>query len=426
MSKRIYRFGKGYSGVWLTEMDIELLYLLWEHRILSLKELKYYSEELYGVKKVTLARKFQRWREEKIVTSKKYGDLTVHYRLAKNGYSILEAEGKIVQGDSHYKELSAPANQLPHFFGIRDVVIRTLVEVRKLKQSVLSLAPATMPYFENGSESVKPIIIPDWIIANSKGFLNLEIDTGTENQTEIEEKIENYVKYTQQRSNEIHDVLIVVMDNKDKYFKYNKDFGKNRSRRVANVKKAVLAANAQNHSNLRFYVSPLCRAHYMACNILTGQSALSAAERSSEVDAIESLLQMNNQFDFEITRLSGTDFYLPEVNSSLYADGHLLLTKKGSDEKKVVLVKIMEEGSTECLDQLNYLNRLQAESRYKRNVDKIIAFYRTTAEFENDSLGKPPLQNVIFGIKEELMRDMGASPFTKNPSEFKKGIGTPL
>lgn len=151
MDKKVYNFRKGKTGVWLTNRDIELLKLIWDHRILSLKELKYYSEALYGVKHTTLARRFQRWRDEKLVIGRKYGDRTVYYRLGKNGYYVLQNEEKIVEGDNHYKELAAPANQTDHYFGIRDVVIQTLVEVRKLGLHVRSISSASLPYHRSCS-----------------------------------------------------------------------------------------------------------------------------------------------------------------------------------------------------------------------------------------------------------------------------------
>ncbi|QCJ45472.1 hypothetical protein FAY30_26390 (plasmid) [Bacillus sp. S3] len=423
MDKKIYNFGKGKSGVWLTERDIELLKLIFDHRILSLKELKYYAESLYSVKHTTLAKKFQRWREEKIVVDKKYGDRTVYYRLTKNGYYILVNEGEIVPGDTHYKELAAPVNQTDHYFGIRDVVVRTLVEVKKLNMEVFSYSPASMPYIEKGNESSSPLIVPDWILTNQFGFLNIEIDTGNENLNAIEAKIDKYVKYATDRPDENHHVLIVIMDNQDKFFRYQKEFGLDRSGRVANVKRAIIGANAHVHSNLHFYVAPMNKAHHMACSILTGQSKLIDELRSSEIEAIQTLLIMNNNFNYEIEQLNANDFYLPEVSNDLYADAHVLLKDGDSEKRKVVLIKLMEEGSCKCLDELNYLNTLRMEKRFKQKVNKIIAIYRSTSEFEYDSLGKPIMQHVVFGVKERLMSDIDSPPFYKNANQFKKGAG---
>lgn len=427
MDRKVYKFRKGRTGVWLTHKDIELMKLLWEHRILSLKELKYYSNALYGTKPVTLERKLQRWRDENIVTSKKYGDLTVYYRLAKNGYFILEQEGEIAEGENHYKELAAPANQTDHYFGIRDVVIRSLVEMRKLHLSVTSISPADIPYVVKTIDPKNPIIVPDWILKNTEHeFLNVELDTGNENLTAIEAKIEKYVKYAAHRPREIHYVMIVVMDNQDDFFRYQKDFGLDRQGRIANVKKSVIRANAQVHSNLRFFVSPMSRAHHMAFNILTGQTQITDEKRSSEIEAIQSLLTMNSKFKYDIEHLNASDFYLPEVQPSLYADGHLLFKIESGNNNKIVLFKLMEEGSARCLDELNYLNSLRTEHRFKKEVDKIIGIYRSCAEFENDSLGKPIMQHVVFTIKEQLMMDMDSEPFFKTAILFKKAKGVHL
>jgi Replication-relaxation len=427
MERKVYKFRKGRTGVWLMDKDIELMKLIWEHRILSLKELKFYSNALYDIKPGTLERKLQRWRDENIVTSKKYGDLTVYYRLAKNGYFILENEGEIAKGKYHYKELAAPANQTDHYFGIRDVVIRSLVEMRKLELTVTSLSPADVPYIVPSIEPNYPFVVPDWILKNKEHeYLNIELDTGNENLAAIEAKIEKYVKYASHRPSEIHHVMIVIMDNQDEFFKYQKDFGLDRQGRIANVKRVVIRANAQVHSNLKFFVSPMSRAHHMAFNILTGQSQITEEERSNEINAIQLLLTMNNKFKYEIEHLNASDFYLPDVPPALYADGHLLFCDKAGKKQYWVLLKIMEEGSARCLDELNYLNTLRIEQRFKKEVDRIIAIYRTSVEFENDSFGKPIMQHVIFTIKEQLMMDMDSEPFFKNVNQYKKGKGIHL
>lgn len=88
--------------------------------------------------------------------------------------------------------------------------------------------------------------------------------TGNENLNAIESIIEVF-KYATHRLDEIHDVLIVIMNNQDKFFKYQKDF---RSDVVA--EKQTLesgnwsGANFHVHLNLRFYVTLMNRAHTLS------------------------------------------------------------------------------------------------------------------------------------------------------------------
>lgn len=49
----------------------------------------------------------------------------------------------------------------------------------------------------------------------------------------------------------------------------------------------------------------------------------------------------------------------------------------------------MKEESTSCLGEINYLNTLRTEHRFNKEVEKIIAIYRSCVEVEIDSLGKP-------------------------------------
>ncbi|RHW35968.1 hypothetical protein D1B31_17920 [Neobacillus notoginsengisoli] len=423
MSKRIYTFGKGKKkGVWLKDQDIELLRLLYDHRILSLLELKYYANSLYGVKPNSLARKLQRWRSEKILLSKKYGgEKYVYYRLGMNGYKILEQEGETVPGDRHYKELAAPENQIDHFFGTKDVVIQTLVEIQKKNIDVFSAAPSLIPYVEKDSVSTDPVVVPDWILHNQYGFLNVELDTANENLTDIREKVEKYMKYAADRPDENHHVLFVVIDNQDKYFKYIKNFGKNRLVRVANVKDAIVRASSLAPANLHLYVSPMNRGHHMACNILTGQSLITDEERSSAVESIQVI--MSNKFNYEMESLNAVDFYLPEVHSELFADAHLLLKNRKTGKSKIVLIKLMEEGNARYMDELKYLNTLHSQNRFMRKVDKTIAIYRSASEFEYDAMGAGEMQHIVFGMMEELQTDSDKPPFYRNVRDYKKGAG---
>lgn len=424
MLRKKYKIRRDKRGVWLTNIDLELLHLIWQHRVLSLSQLKFYCLELYGISKDTTEKKLKRWRKLNVVHSKNYMNNPfgmIYYRIGRQGVKILENEEMIPKGDTSYKEIMVPTANTDHFFATRDVVIRTLVEFKKNKRNIVSHHPSTLPYLEKDSDPF-PLVVPDWILSNEFGFLNIELDTGSESLSMIEEKIGKYAKYASQRPDEIYHVLLVVLDDTDKALRYKKEYGMDRSRRIASVKDSIIRANVHVHSNLFFYVVSMNRAIQVASNIMTGIYPISAEERSREIEAIISLLEMNITFEYEIVRLNEDEFYLPDVDRSLYADSHLLFKSKNSSKGHVVLINIMEEGSVKCLDQIEYLNRLRNEKRFKAKteVNKILAIYRKNEELQNDHLGKQ-LNHIMFGTSQQLANNFEQSPmFYQTVTQYKK------
>lgn len=352
----------------------------------------------------TVEKKLRKWRDCKIVVPKGYTKppaAKIYYRIGKEGGIVLEKIGQIQdESEVNSEDLSARRN-FDHYFAIRDVVLLTMINLKKFKRNVSSLPPSEIPYYEIGMEGTSPVVVPDWVLTSEYGFLNIELDTGTENLTRLKEKIAKYVKYASQRSNEIHHVLIVVIDGNDEALKYSNEIAKDRSGRISNLKEAIICSNAHVYSNLNFYVVTMSRAGEVGFKVLTGEYPYPADKRSNEINATLSLLELNHSFGYELEWLMDDDFYLADVNCTLYADGHYFFKGHTEQKSEVVLMKLMEEGSVKCLDQITYLNLLQTEKRFKRHVDKIIAIYRNNKELENDVFGKV-LSHIHFCSSEQL------------------------
>lgn len=409
-----YKINKGdKKEVWFSEQDMDLLSMIWDYKILSLYQIKYFSERLYGIKESTIERKMQRWREGKIVQVKRYTKAPgaqKHYRIGPEGVLVLQQLG-LVRSDQKSEVDTFFSRQLKnydHFFGVRDVVLQAIIHLKKNNKEYYSLNPSNIPYFEKGMEGTSPLIVPDWILSSKHGLLNIEVDRGTENLSMLGEKLKKYIKYVSQHSNEVHHVLFLVIDDGDKALKYINEMPKDRSGRVANIKDLVITSGAHLQPNLNLFVDIISNSGQIAYKVLTGEYPASAMRRSSEIGAAINLLTCYPAFNGDMERLDTNDFYLAEVDSTLYADGHYLLKREDSDNE-VILIKLMDKGSIKSLDQIEYLNRLQEEKRFKRKVDKIIAVYRYNDELENDVLGRV-LPNIYFTSIEQLGLDIGNPP----------------
>ncbi|MFT9495747.1 MULTISPECIES: replication-relaxation family protein [Bacillota] len=409
------------NAVWFSEQDLELLQLIWDFKYLSLYQIKYYCERLHGLKPGSLEMKLRRWRDAEVLVAKRYTKppaAKVFYRVGPEGVVVLKKAGLISPSSKVLLEDISGRRNYDHFFAIRDAVLLTLIELKKKNREVTSFSPSEMPYYESGFEGSKPSVVPDWVLVNSCGFLNIELDTGTEKFLKINEKVIKYVNYAQQRPNEIHHVLLVVLDENDPALLYDNEYSKDRSGRVANLKELIIQANAHVHSNLNFYVVTISRVGNIAYKIMTGELPLLERQRSNSIIAATKLLELNDTFNYMIEPMDASEFYLAEVKESLYADGHFRFV--GKDKCETVLIKTMEEGDVKCLDQIQYLNLLSSENRFKIKVDKILAIYQSNEELHSDVLGKL-LPNVHFTSKEQLSIDLETHPlFFKTVNTSKK------
>jgi hypothetical protein len=401
--------GNGRRSIWLSEEDIALMELMWDFKILSLYQIEYYGERLYGMKRNSIRKKLTRWLEKDIVANKTYAkkpNAKVYYRLGPTGVEILQKRGQIRQQDSTFDEIPN-LRHFDHLFGVRDAALLSMINLKKNYIEVTSFAPSKIPYFEKGMEGTSPIVVPDWVLVNQCGFLNIEVDTGTERLSKISEKINKYVKLAYDRPSEIYHVLLAALDESDPDLKYLGDIPKDRNVRIANLKETIINLNAHIYPNLHFYVAPLSRTGEVVYRVMTGKYA--AKEHSLDITAIINLLKLNDSVKFEIEPAPSEDFYLAEVKEDLYADGHFLFRNVENKETENVLMTLMEEGGAKSLDKIGYLDLLKSENRFKKKVDKILAVYRSDEELHSDVLGKV-FPNVLFTSLDLLKRDLDNPP----------------
>lgn len=408
------------KAVWFTDQDLEILELIWDFKYLSLYQLKYYCESLYGIKPSSLEMKLRRWRDGEVLIAKKYTKppaAKVFYRLGPEGISILKKTSKLSESSKILLEDLPGRRNYDHFFALRDAVLLSLIEIRKSNRGVTSFSPAEIPYLLESKSSV-PKVVPDWILVNNHGFLNFELDIGTESFSKVNQKIQKYVEYTRQRPKEKHHVLLVVLDDNDPRLLYENEYSKDRSGRVTNLKELIIQSNAHKYSNLNFYVVSINRVGDLASKILSGDYPLKPQQRLASITAATKLLDLNDKFMYRINPIAESDIYFSDVSNSLYADGHFEFSYGAHSGK--ILIKIMEEGNVQCLDQIQYLNLLCAEKRYKSNIDKIIAVYQNNEELHSDVLGAM-LPYVYFTSKEQLSLDLEEHPkFYKTVNTAKK------
>ena len=385
--------------VWVKDIDLEILKMLHEYRSLALYQIEYYLEQAYGIKRNTIRKKLLRWKKKKIVCSKIYTKLPtamVYYRLDDEGIKLLKEYTIIPQNETIYSENSTNRKNTDHYFGVRDIVLKTKLLLGNLGDGLYSGSP----------EQFSPFVFPDWIMKFKNRTLCLELDIGTESIGIIRDKISKYHQYATRRPDENVYVLFAVIDDVDPNLKFKDFYAKDRSKRIINLKDAIIDSNVLDCSNLHVYVVSLNRVAVVAKKILTGTYPYDNLERHKLSVVSMKLLEMNDKDSYQKEELNADDFYLAEVNESLYADGHFSIRK--NMEQKTVAIKVMEEGNVRDLDRLRYLALLRQEKRFKKSVDLILGVYADTDELKNDILGKPLEKTNL--ISTEMWMDFGEIP----------------
>ncbi|MEK4671071.1 replication-relaxation family protein [Niallia sp. FSL R7-0271] len=379
------------KGAWINSKDLELLQLIYTNRILTLKQIKRYGRYILNVPESTIKSKLKRWFSNDIVSLEYLSTLgkpvVSCYKIGKYGFQILQNEGVI--NDEELLEVTVKNIKQPsHYFGIQDVVIDTLIEMKDKRSTITSTHPNYKTY--SSSENMlnkETIIIPDWKIATTdKKILNIEFDTGYQNLSKIKEKVDSYMELATTRPEEHHFILFVVADNKSET--YTTEYPANREIRIVNIKQLIGNKVGNKVKNLDFYVCSAYRAPSIASNILKGIYPITQSQKESELELAMLSVQLNDDVDYTISPIEASEFYLSDVPDELYGDSHHAMVDHLNNKKLDVIFNIVEEGSVNAFDRLSYLETLISSKRMKREVEQVYALYLSTAAMQNDVLPK--------------------------------------
>ncbi|MEK3992646.1 replication-relaxation family protein [Robertmurraya sp. FSL R5-0851] len=432
-TKRIYQFNN--KRVWITNKDVDLLHLVWKHRVVSLSQVQFFLRHKYQDKEMAIYQKLLKWHNINIITTEAYTDGNTPYkcvRIAKNGLEILKSEGVVVTPSYNYKNVKIPKHATAdHFFGTREVIIRLMLIAEKKGFSTFdSIPPSELPY--NNQEEVKameqhvtpgakltPMVIPDWIVFSEKAILNIESDTGSEFSEAIIEKVKRYVQYVEQGLESIdHHVLIVPPDSKDDdILCYVKSPPKDRSKRVGTLKDYIMRVSAHLVPNLHFHVVSSSRSGKVAYDILSGNYMNHSELATKIVDAF----RVNRSLADEVVEVEPGEIYPPNIEQAMYADKQLIIKKK-EGTSKLVLVKVMDEGSVKSLDELSFLNYVVENNLLGREIDEVLAVYATDDELYTDTLGERwNLKKILFTSLQQLNKNgKSGAAFYRSTKPLKK------
>ncbi|UAL49750.1 replication-relaxation family protein (plasmid) [Sutcliffiella horikoshii] len=419
----MYHFvtGENRKGVVLQEYELELLTILYHHKLLTTKQMYAFIIQKTDITYIGFANRVKKLAKLDILVDHEYslgqkGFRFKYYRIGAKGLEIIidnqRLTGKIIRDIYRFSSV----RNIDHFLSTQDLVVRTLIDARGEQIEVQSLSPheEVMDVTEQSFA-----IIPDWLLKTETQTIYIELDTGKETNKVIKEKVERYVELSRDQPDTTHVVFFAILDDS---FSTRHSYGK-RFKRVGNIKQALLSVKGINRSNLEIYVLPLFRAKEKLLEVVKGESPHKEKKRQLDTElAIHTLDKLNYVFPYMFERQDIARYYPDNLERYYHVDAIYEVSTKGNTKLETVGVLLLEEGHIKNLDRLDYNHYLVGAGRFKEKIDRLLVVYANSLEMEEDVIGKQ-YHLCIIGSMEKWGYELEEQPtFYRLSSPYKKEI----
>lgn len=407
MRKR-YVYGQNRKGVYLNSADIELLYYLLQSQLLTSQQLLTLYKTMQPSATInTIKSKMARWKKYGVVVGNTYklgqwGISYNYYRIGARGISILIDNGYLDESwrDKDVSRFSKRRN-IEHYLGTQNIVCAAMAEAKVHDISLETFEPYNSFFAPNDTKG----ILPDWVLKQNETYYCIELDVGTEPLSEIHSKIDRYFKLAKDKPDKTFVILFSILD--DSLLTKN-NYGSDRSKRIAGLKKILLNHPSCFLDNISIYIKRLESATLFLKELLITKR-LSKEEKVNEIKNLLKLTtDINTQYDFKYTEVKNS--YDPLI------DGDLIINLKHDKRSNVVALLYLEEGNlldyTKCV-------LLDAASKSETNgLSKIIGIYKNARELKEDHFGMQ-LTNTYFMEANNILQ-FEKLKFFRLVSPFKK------
>ncbi|MGN7299760.1 replication-relaxation family protein [Ferdinandcohnia sp. SAFN-114] len=407
--RKIIKIGED-DEIRLSDDEFLMLKLITESKFLSVDQIYSFISRSNKTNKKSLRDKLVRWASLDVLAVNpvylgRNGVKVYYFRIGSKGIEILIKNGYAPKDwyDLRISDFFREKQQL-HTIATQEMVTNTLI-LLDYNEQITSKPASSISLWNNEGNK---IIIPDWIFSKDNHYLNIEIDTGSQEHDVLKDKITNYIQLAEKYPEQNHSVLFVVVDESLPVLEVKH---KNRDKRVGNIKQTVIEQTEQlNIENLNLYVVSLYRAHGVAARVLLGETPLDTQQIGIEVTTIQKVLEYNNKFkdEYDVNTINGDSIYMYHTPSHLYADLILSVSNKAKTIQEKVFVVLLEEGYMTGLKKLHYLHSVM-KSELREKVDKIIGVYKRKEEMEHDRLGEL-YPNLLVGVIGDLVEQMESEP----------------
>lgn len=410
MDSRLIETGVNGRGVLLADSELDLLYLLYQQRYLTLKQMYKFIKLKSNIKENSFRNRInKKFVMTNMVIPKEYslgrvGFMFKYYRIGNKGLQVLHDMGIISEEEMNsYRDNFNTIRNVEHYLATQEIVTECVKECIKSERSYRTYSKG-MTIFHNGMTSK---IQPDWIVETEDMVIYFELDTGTETLKEVKDKVDKYrVMFNASSSKKL--VLLIV--ELDESFLTRYALG-SKIKRIANMKSGLVNLFHETNVGERVYVFGLERAMEFIPELVNKELAKRDA-KISELQNTALMLEMFHQ-DFPYT-ISKVNLEIP-INGpyEFYEFVH-----KKSREQEIYVFYYGEEGDIETSNDLFHLNNMVSNNQLPNNCRNVICFYRN-----EDSLIKEvpasTYKHIIFANIDKWANELQHRPsYRKQINQF--------
>lgn len=423
------------TGVKLKEYEIRLLEQLMIHRILHSKSIHEFIREMAGwdINKNVITNRLHRLLEVKILdrvstnvslTSARFPRF--YYKLGVYAYRILivtnrlhntaenfkrfKLSRKSVVPSLHTDAISKHANQI-----YLDCLLNANLAVEHYRGAEIKLLNGEKELLDIKTYSV---VVPDWVFILKKKVVFLELDTGSQNQQVIKEKVRKYQelidKHYLPNGYEVT-LIFTVLDDSIDVIQKNKIA--NRDKRVASLKKNIALYPLENFSVFALAAN---RTSSLVRSVFLIETQKHYEVLSDWFNDVQITLERVNQTKAKLISIGTLDSNQNEIEQSTFVIQFL----KNGKERYILPVFIFEgEVKTHYLLQVvinnvpsfkSYLESSQIDiflvyPSYKQATDDVlgittdIQIYKTDLNSWREGLDIPMMIKVTGPFKEKVI-----------------------
>ncbi|MFB5089509.1 replication-relaxation family protein [Psychrobacillus sp. PGGUH221] len=279
-TETLYQVGKENSIV-LKDSEISLLEQLMIHRIMHSKSIHLFLSQLAGKKlnSNAISNRLRRLVEAKIlervtlnISVTRAHVPRYYYKLGLRAYRCLVSLKRIENTKENFNIFKVSRkSEVPRLHTDAMSILANQIYLHSISKSYVNFThmrgvEGVIVTSEGQELGIRGLnyAIPDWIFLQEKHFIFVELDTGSQEQKMIREKIDNYESLNKiflEKNGYTMSLVFAVLDNSIDVVQKNKK--QNRSKRVASLK--------QNLSSICFSIFAVSakRASYLILKILT-------------------------------------------------------------------------------------------------------------------------------------------------------------
>ncbi|MFD6903521.1 replication-relaxation family protein, partial [Streptomyces diastaticus] len=232
--------GKGSRRLEIKDVELELFKEMLIHRVMRSRDVhafyKTLSESPPHTRSITkrltrLVDSGVLLRMDEPINDTKPNIRLYYYKLAKRGIAALTETGSIKadEAETIYRQILSLKIPKPHNLAVSSLVNN--LQIKLMEKNIKNQHERGGTWVQQYQTELP--FVPDWVFANRRCTVFLEVDSGTEQLSMIETKVQRYIDYAATSEDKIM-VVFSIMDTSVDY-----ELSADRSKRIVSLKESV-------------------------------------------------------------------------------------------------------------------------------------------------------------------------------------------